>query len=192
MRDHPLLPSTEVLVRRILRTFDTASPSDIEAGARWYDEASDLTLVLAGETGRTVTQAAEVIAALSPRTIWSRNVAGATALMLHDEALVGLLSRNVEMARRIIKGEEGVLKGPKTRAFAANIAGDRERVTVDVWAARAVDVDEDLLTRSGVYAAVEHAYRLAARRRGVEPATMQATVWVIARRAGMSEQRRNR
>lgn len=191
MRDHPLLPSTETLVRRILRTFDVASPSDIEAGARWYAEAEDLARSLA-DTAGSLQIAAEVIAALSPRTIWSRNVVQAYALVHHDEHLSGSLTRNVEMARRVIAGETGVLKGNKTRAFAANIAGDRERVTVDVWAARAVGVDEDLLTRKGVYDAVEHAYRLAARRRGVEPATMQATVWVIARRNGMSEQRRSR
>lgn len=189
------LPSVETLTRRVLRWFDTASPSQIEEGARWYDEATDLAVSLAPHIDTdeaSVAVAAQVIAALSPRTFWSRNVAGAYALIVHDEALPGLIGRNIEMARRILDGEEGVLKGPKTRAFAKNVAGDREAVTVDVHAAYAAGVDEDLLRRHGVYEAVAHAYRLAARRRGVDPATMQATVWVVARRQRLSDQRRNR
>jgi hypothetical protein len=32
-----------------------------------------------------------------------------------------------------------------------------------------------------VYPAIEHAYRVAAERVGVDPTTMQATTWVVAR-----------
>jgi len=172
--------SLETITRRILRTFDRATASDIEAGARWYDEAGDLAETFAVHTG-SVETAAAVIAALSPRTTWARNVAGAALLIEHGEVLPGLIGRNVETARRaMIDGFEAIT-GPKTSAFARNIAGDREAVTVDVWAARVADLDEDLLSRKGAYDAVAHAYRTAARRRGVDPATMQATTWIVAR-----------
>lgn len=171
----------ETAVRRIVRTFERATASDIEAGARWYDEAGDLAVDLAAHHGHTVEQTASVIAALSPRTTWSRNVAGAALLVEHDEILPGLIGRNVETARKALVDGFDALSGPKTSRFARNIAGDRESVTVDVWAARVVGVDEDLLSRKGAYDAIEHAYRLAARRVGVDPATMQATTWIVAR-----------
>ena len=173
--------SLETITRRILRTFDRATASDVEQGARWYDEAGDLAIDLAAQHGRTVEQTSAVIAALSPRTTWSRNVAGAVLLIAEDEVLPGLIGRNVETARTALDSGFAALNGPKTSRFARNIAGDRESVTVDVWAARVADLDEDLLGRKGAYDAVEHAYRLAARRRGVDPATMQATTWIVAR-----------
>lgn len=172
----------ETVVRRITRTFDRATSADVESGARWYDEASDLASALAAQYYLDRDVVARVIAALSPRTTWSRNVAGTIALLQSgDEAArrLGCIGRNVDTALSVIDGAH--LNGPKTAAFARNIAGDRESVTVDVWACRVADLDEDKLSRAGVYDAVAHAYRLAARRRGVDPATMQATTWIVAR-----------
>jgi hypothetical protein len=175
------LPSVETLTRRILRTFDRATASDVEAGATWYDEAHDLAVSLS-VGNLDVERTASVIAALSPRTTWTRNVRGATLLIEEGEVLPGLIGRNVETADRALVHGFKALTGPKTSAFARNIAGDVEAVTVDVWAARVVQVDpETQLGRKGVYDAVAHAYRLAARRRGVAPATMQATTWIVAR-----------
>jgi hypothetical protein len=58
-------------------------------------------------------------------------------------------------------------------------------VTVDVWAVRVAlgtrPDAEQCLTRVGVYDALEHCYRLAAQRAGVDPTTMQATTWIVAR-----------
>lgn len=176
----------ETVVSRILRTFDAATASDIESGARWYDEAGTLAENLGavhfdGDTLR----AAAVLSAFSPRTTWSRNVAGAAALLSSgpDAArAVGCIAANVDRAVNVIAhGLDGIGNGPKTKAFALNIAGDREAVTVDVWACRVADLDETLLSRVGAYDAIAHAYRLAARRRGVDPATMQATTWIVAR-----------
>lgn len=174
----------ETITRRILRTFDRATASDVESGARWYDDAGALASTLSGHVDGSVERAASVIAALSPRTSWARNVASATALLTSGPTAarrLGAMSRNVQTAQRAKRDGFGALNGPKTSAFARNIAGDREAVTVDVWAMRVADLDEDRLTRVGVYDAVAHAYRLAARRRGVDPATMQATTWVVAR-----------
>lgn len=174
----------ETVVRRIVKTFDRATASDLEAGARWYDEAGEHAAELAGAFGSRE-HAATVIAHLSPRTSWARNVAGAYAIAAGDgsDNPAGCIGANVKRARQAILSDDPVstLNGPKTRRFALNIIGDREAVTVDVWAARVAGVDEAALGRKGVYDAVEHAYRLAARRRGVDPATMQATTWIVAR-----------
>lgn len=178
--------SLEATVKRILRTFDRATPSDIEAGASWYAEAGSIADALAHKaTSRE--HAATVLAHLSPRTTWSRNVAGAVSL-LTDGTTAGCMAANVTRARKSLGTADplSTLNGPKTRRFALNILGDRDAVTVDVWAARvalgkSTDDPERVLGRKGVYDAIEHAYRLAAARRGVDPTTMQATAWVVAR-----------
>jgi hypothetical protein len=175
----------ETIIRRILATFDRATVSDLESGARWYDEAGSLAASLAVHVDGSIERAASVISALSPRTSWDRNVAGATALLVSGPKAardLGCIGANVERARASRDlGFAGLGNGPKTNAFARNIAGDRESVTVDVWACRVADLDETLLGRKGAYDMVADAYRAAARRRGVDPATMQATTWIVAR-----------
>lgn len=181
------LPTLETLTRRILKVWARAAASDIESGARWYDDAGELASSLAPAAGSRE-RAAVVIAHLSPRTSWARNIATATALINQgpDAArALGAMGDNVERAMAAL-GSDTPLdtfgKGAdKTRSFARNILGDREAVTVDVWAARAAGIDEKALKRIGVYDAVAHAYRLAARRAGVDPATMQATTWIVVR-----------
>jgi hypothetical protein len=69
----------------------------------------------------------------------------------------------------------------KTRSFARNITGDVHAVTVDVWAARIAGVTEDQLKLVGVYEAVAHCYRLAAKRAGIDPQQMQAITWIVIR-----------
>lgn len=177
------LPSVETLTRRILAVFDKATKADVEAGAQWYHEAQELAINLARNDGQSVEHAAAVISHLSPRTTWTRNVTGAITLLTYGEQADGIIGSNYARARASLDFEDPLesFNGPKTRRFYLNIIGDSEAVTVDVWAARVAQVDETLLGRVGVYDAVEAAYQRAARRRGVEPSTMQATTWVVVR-----------
>ena len=174
------------VVDRIVRTFDKATPTDVERGARWYADAEAIAASLAPAAGSRE-HAAAVLAHLSPRTTWARNVAGAAELIAGGDATY-CLAANREGARRALASTDplATLNGPKVSRFARNILGDREAVTVDVWAARVAlgpreSDPERVLARAGVYDAIEHAYRLAARRRGVDPVTMQATTWIVAR-----------
>jgi hypothetical protein len=192
-------------VRNIERYWNRASAADIESGAMWYGDAGMHVDSIARIAGISRESAAVVIAHLSPRTTWARNLAGAYA-MAHAHAAgtdvisaaraVGCIRANVERAARAFSDEDPFATfGPsahKTRSFAANILGDRDAVTVDVWAARIALTPryrrgwdgpdaETMLGRAGMYAAVAHAYRVAARRAGVDPTTMQATTWVVAR-----------
>lgn len=204
-------------VDRILTMFDLATAADIESGATWYgSDAAALVSDLAHVGGVSRETAAAVLSKLSPRTTWGRNVAAATALLgaygrgegidaaCEAARAVGAMNANVLGARAAVvayvNGQDPLLTfgatAPKTGAFARNLLGDRDAVTVDVWAARIAlvpswsrgqETDADLiLSRAGVYGALAHAYRVAARRRGVDPTTMQATTWVVVRngRAG--------
>lgn len=177
------LPTVETLTRRILAVFARATAADIEAGASWYHEAQELALSLGSSSGYGIEHAAAVISHLSPRTTWARNYSGAVYLMTYGEQGPGIIGANHQRAVDSLASEdpESTFGGPKTLRFYRNIIGDTEAVTVDVWAARVAGVDETLLSRVGVYDAVEVAYQRAARRVGLEPSTLQATTWVVAR-----------
>jgi hypothetical protein len=178
--------STRATVDRIVSTYQSATATDVESGARWYGDAGQLALELARAGSTTAEHTAAVIAHLSPRTPWGRNVSGAWSVVLTGDA-PGCLGRNVAGARRALESDRplGTLGGPKTQRFARNILGDRDAVTVDVWAARVALGERDDLDRVlrtvGAYDALEHCYRLAARRLGVDPVTVQATTWIVAR-----------
>lgn len=178
--------SLRAVVDRIGGSFRRARPADLEAGARWYSDGEafvDRQAVLHGLSRETV---AAVVSHLSPRTRWARTVEGTVSLVATGRA-PGCLGANVDRARSALASRYplGTLNGPKTRRFALNLLGDREAVTVDVWAMRvalgARDDLEQTLARVGVYDAVEHGYRVAARRIGVDPVTVQATTWIVAR-----------
>lgn len=178
--------TTRAVTDRIVAMWKQAEPADVEAGAQWYPKAGAFVDALAASSGLTRYHVAAVVAHLSPRTTWKRNLEGATALLTTGSA-PGCIGANVERARRAIDAAEPLktINGPKTQAFAANILGDHDRATVDVWAVRIAlgerDDAEQVLSRVGMYAAIEYAYQLAAARVGVSTATVQAVTWVVAR-----------
>lgn len=171
---------------RIVATFQRARPADIANGARWYVDGEGFVDRQAALHDRSREHVAAVVAHLSPRTTWQRNLEGAVNLLSTGRA-PGCLGTNISRASAALASDHplGTLNGPKTQRFARNLLGDREAVTVDVWAARvALGPRADLelvLARKGVYGAVERAYRVAARRLGVDPVTVQATTWIVAR-----------
>jgi hypothetical protein len=178
--------STRSVSGHILATWERATPADIEAGARWYGSGESLVDELAALHGLSRESVAAVIAHLSPRTTWLRNTTGARSLLATDTA-PGCLSANVSRALAALESDTplATLNGPKTARFALNLLGDRTAVTVDVWAVRVAlrgrEDAEQVLGRVGMYGAIEYAYQLAAHRAGVDPTTMQATTWIVAR-----------
>lgn len=180
------------MIANLLTAYDNASASDANDGAAWYAEAQAFAAALAAGTSLTLSHAAGIVAALSPRTQWGVNMQGASAIVNAaldglPEPIVGGLGANRSKAWRIANGENpvDVLGGQKVRAFFANIMGDVDAVTIDVWAARAALGEYNNKTiPAGQYAAIADAYRLAADARGVSPMVMQATVWVYIRRTG--------
>lgn len=182
-------PALKTIIARIERTFAKATPSDIEAGAEWYPNANAIAGDLAIQSGYRKDTCAAVIAHLSPRTKWDRNVLAAHMFLVDKEVLPGTMGRALaratdalDIASRELSVEHSFGKdAKKTLRFYQNIMGDHEVVTVDIWALRACGLDDQYITRAGVYEALEYAYQVVARRHGLEPATLQATCWVVAR-----------
>jgi hypothetical protein len=187
---HVANTSTRAMVDRIVATYERATDADIANGAAWYGDGEQIIETLAAQTGHSREHVAAVVSHLSPRTMWGRNVYGATMLVTTGTAPT-CIRDNVDRARRALQSADPLdtfgPKAHKTARFARNLLGDRSVVTVDVWAARIAfgpnaTVDpERALKRAGVYAAVEHAYILAGKRLGVDPVTVQATTWVVIR-----------
>jgi hypothetical protein len=174
-------------VRRILSWWDVADDGCREAGDVWYPLAREHAATVAQLADVTLPVAARAIAELSPRCRWEWNVRAAYVLA-QGGTPSRVLPESVVVARRVLAGGEGrsELTAPKVHAFARNILGCRDSVTVDAWALRVAGVPEGAIGRVGVYAAVAHAYRLAARRANVTPCVMQAVTWCAIRQAPRS------
>ena len=176
----------------ILRIFDAQTVDDFDNGLSWYPLAHDMALDIARENRVSPVNGAAVISHLSPRTRWELNVDGAywVAGMI-DIRPVGLMSRNVENAQRALFSNypwDTFSPGArKTIAFARNILdmnyeNGLEPITLDAWALRIAGVPETMIGRKGVYDAVEHCYRLAAKNAGHKGSDLQAITWVTVRR----------
>lgn len=182
---------TRKMVRNIMSTFNQATPGIIEQGANWYSEAENLVTFMASEFRYTPEHCATMIAHLSPQLMWSRNIIAAWDMLHGHPKTSGVMNRSWDMAKASLKSDKPLetLNGNKVKNFAANILGDTEAVTVDVWAVRVAlgaEAETFNLNLKGNYDHVVHAYRLAASKLGVTPRTCQAVCWVVARggRAG--------
>jgi hypothetical protein len=174
------------MVSRILGYASSSflNAENFAAGLEWYDNGRKLAAEMAEEFDVTPEIAAYVIAATSPRTIWSFNVKHARAILAYDDAPSGAMGTNDTRGRMVRDfGVSAIGNGPKVNAFARNLSGDDNAVTIDMWAVRAAcgDIPDNILTRRGVYETIAEAYRIAARKFGITPAQMQAVIWVAIR-----------
>jgi hypothetical protein len=179
--------------RNILAVFTRATASDIVDGIAWYPYASQTLATIAPDW--TVEKRAAVCAILSPRVTWKENITGFGKL--HKAALLANrlppvmagLNRNIAKAHDVALDARGInaVSGPKVSCFYANLSGNLERVTLDVWAGRAAGLTEaetDKGIRGKRYEYLEKAYVRVARELGFKPAELQAICWVVVRGKG--------
>lgn len=175
-------------VRNIAETYAQATPDQVDQGARWYAEAGQTVADIADRGGISIERAAIVVAHLSPRTTWRRNVAGAYQLVMEGKA-DHCMGRNVTRALAALEAVDPwqtfTGEARKTSRFAMNLLGNTRVITVDVWATRialGTGPDHDLLIgRTGVYEAIEAAYLTAAQSLGQPGPATQATAWIVVR-----------
>ncbi len=184
---------TEKQARRALRrTYRATTPEQRADGAAWYGRANDTVHELSERYSRPVDEVAAVIAILSPGNRWQSNQTDAAAVLDWFEAdahgyespppTVTTYGANLTKAIRYLNGDHTALAGPKVSAFAANLRGDLEYVTLDRWAFRAA-IGRETPGRAQVRADVESAYRAVAAELDLPPAIFQAVIWVAQRGA---------
>lgn len=192
-RDHTKhLARQLVWERNILATFELATPSQIVDGKRWYPEAIKALDDACMGVWDIETRAA-VCAMLSPRITWTQNVinvrkiARAVSQGLRVPPVMAGLNRNINKAWDTANdGDLFRVSGPKVSAFYANLCGNFQRVTLDVWAARAAGLTDEVMNHidRNRYVYLERAYQAVAAELGFAPAELQAICWIVVRGKG--------
>jgi hypothetical protein len=174
-------PSMGTMVSRLLAHWRRAPAPVKREGAEWYRRARVVAYYQAQRHSQSLATCAGVIAALSPRLSWTRNVRAADEVLAGSERPAGVFRASVRKALAILRGASplAVLSGPKVRAFYRALMGDEGAAVVDVWVARALGWTRELT--EGAYRIVERALVLAAARARCSVATLQATVWIAVR-----------
>lgn len=198
--------NTDMMAANIFRVWQDATNEETAEGRAWYGQAHAIARDLSLFDPR---RAAYVLAALSPRQAWSRNVALARqAYALAAEACLrdpkrpsavadailanlptlGLQRRQVAALLAYGEDPDQVVKGTKTNAFARTIAdpSDPSLVVVDRHALSiaygSAASGGDLSLTDKRYRAIADAYRDVAAVTGELPSTVQAVTWVAWRR----------
>lgn len=171
-----------------------ASPDQIFDGTHWYDAARQYAAYLAVRHDVSETVAAAVIAAHSMNARWQENMRRAEAHLAGNP--YGLPNAIAMADKAIVAGKQSLwtpddvldcITGPKLNPFARCVAGDLTAVATDRWAQRAAfnSLDDKLVSkltnRKGVRDRMIAAYTVAAEEVGVQPAILQAIVWVVIR-----------
>lgn len=135
-------------IRQNLREiYQTTTQEERANGKQWYKTANQLSKDIREATANAYTMEtiAEVIAALSPRNKWERNIEDANSVLkahlnnMEPEAVkVCTFSTNKNKAFAIAEGIEAIkATARKTFAFTQNILLNPNHVTIDLWHLRA-------------------------------------------------------
>lgn len=151
---------------------------DLHAAETWYSEARAFAESLRPHTAWSLEVSCSVVSAFSPRVTWAHNKAKA---LQYSQGITpkGLRSHVAAADRCVADGFNG-LRGLKTNAFARAIAGDMDAVVVDVWMCRAAGLGKDAPNKRE-YREIANAVREVAAAYNMEPAVMQALLWIIIR-----------
>jgi len=195
---------TRTNIDNIKAIYQLATLTEKQDGITWYPNAYQIALDLAERHGVTTAQAIGVIAALSPRNRWERNVQDADSLIAAfraggaEQAMltkVCTFNSNKAKAVKILSlaaGYQGmtealeILSGPKLREFASCIAG-RPDVCIDghafcIWAANRTGLKDVPAIGVKLRREIKADYQAAADELGITPSACQAITWVTWRR----------
>lgn len=173
--------------------YKEATKSDIKSGKNWYLTAHQICLKLQEDNKNifTLEQIAGVIAALSPRNKWERNILDASnvlravRLSKSPEAVkVCTFNKNKQKAFNIAKGIEQIKpSSKKTFAFVNNIARlDQNFVTIDLWHLRAcfgVTIESGLTPK--IYDQLQEITIEEAQKNNIDGFKFQAVIWETLR-----------
>ena len=195
---------TRTNIDNIKAIYQLATLSEKQDGITWYPVALDIARTIADEHDLTPAQAIGVIAALSPRNRWERNVEDAVSLIAAYQAggaeqamLTKVCTFNSNKAKAIkvlglAAGYQGmtevleILSGPKLREFASCIAGLPD-VCIDghafcIWAANRTGLKDVPAIGVKLRREIKADYQTAADELGITPSACQAITWVVWRR----------
>ena len=198
---------TRTNIDNIKAIYQLATLTEQQDGIAWYPAAKAIAGRLAERYEITETTAIGVIAALSPRNRWDRNVQDADSLIAAFVAggaeqanltKVCTFGANKAKAIRTLENEQdaiecvrrdevlAILSGPKLREFASCIAG-LDDVCIDghafcIWAANRTGLKDVPAIGVKLRREIKADYRAAAEELGLTASALQAITWVAWRR----------
>lgn len=178
----------------IIEIYDAAVPTEhYKVGLNWYREKRELCERIGAEHGVDPKRVAYAIAVTSNNIHWSRQekISGDFIKWVKEgnraaEFKRGIIPTFAEKAEPIIlHGIFSSCTGPKVEAFARNLCGEEDVVTIDRHAVRIPlkRMTDDNETTSWVRPGpkrlcLEASYHLAAKERDIKVAPLQAITWV--------------
>lgn len=141
----------------------------------WYADARRCIGKLCHENGWDVDRFVCILAVTSPRVSVMRNYRLAEHYMRTGYYLPDMM----KTIRASVEHYEatGEIRGPKTSAFARNLLGDETALVLDVWMARALGVEQRIVTRKDNMAAAYRRVGTIAAENGWTIAQTQAAIW---------------
>ena len=190
-------------VENIKAVFQLATLDENQDGLTWYPSAKQIAIRLADRYEISEAQAIGVIAALSPRNKWSRNVHDAEALIgaykasgAGQASLTKVCTFGANKAKAIailglsraadLDAVLAILSGPKLREFASCIAG-LDDVCIDghaycIWNGGRTSLKDVPAIGVRLRREIKADYQAAANELGLSPSACQAITWCSWRR----------
>ena len=190
-------------IDNIKAIYQLATLDEQQEGITWYPTANQIAIRLADRYEISEAQAIGVIAALSPRNKWTRNVHDAEALIAAYNAggpeqaaltKVCTFGANKAKAIRILElslscsfnGVLAILSGPKLREFASCIIG-QDDVCIDghafcIWNGGRTSLADVPAIGVKLRREIKADYQAAADELGLTPSACQAITWCAWRR----------
>ena len=182
----------------LLNVLEQATSQEVIEGMGWYEQAHEMARTLADQYRLSLDVVAGVIAALSPRSRWERNVVDAERMIAAyasgrdpHAVPVGTFHRNKERAIEILESgtRHGVLSGLKVCDFADSVENPTNgAVTVDSHAYNAWLGERAIRNGTGPritpkrYRECAEAYKKVAKLYGIRPSQAQAIIWLAWKR----------
>ena len=144
-------------------------------GRFWYRDATAQIDYVSWLEGWDRDEFAGVLATTSPRCSVVRNIRMSLHFMKHRDVRVVPMKGIRTSVLRFIAGRG--IAGQKTSAFCANLSGCTDRVTLDVWMAYALGIDQKDFNRIPDRTKATQRVVGVAKRLGIAPAEAQAAIW---------------
>ncbi len=144
-------------------------------GCRWYRDATYQIDYVSFLEGWDRNDFAGVLATSSPRCSVLRNIRISLSVMKFGDLSVIPMKGIRTSVRKFLDGHG--INGPKTSAFCANLSGDYGPVTLDVWMAYALGIDQTDFNTVANRAKATDRIVTVGQVLGLAPAEAQAAVW---------------
>ena len=175
------------MIDELNKLYLQANSEHIHTGMTWYYNAHNICKRIAKYTKTDLYKVVGVMAALSPRNKWHRNISDCVDVIRKGKkATVCTFNANKNKALKILAAKDQkevytLLNGRKVQSFYNNILKPYkcDTVTVDVWAMRSVGLDR--APNKTLYNEVESSYKTLAALKGIKAHELQAILWGVIR-----------